>query len=97
MLLITTLRLHRVKPGIEDTERSRAPRRLDRFPEFVGFIWTTRRTTPARMAKLAATARSPCRVVRLRSDREVRDFLTALESQHVAVSLDPEGASYATA
>jgi adenylate kinase family enzyme len=67
--------LGRSRPDLPDN----CPERLDRLPDFVRYIWTTRRTLRARMARLAAAAPPTCRVVRLRSNREVSDFLSSLE------------------
>ena len=51
------------------------PEQLRNLPEFVRFIWATRRSARARLARLAEEATPGCRVVRLRSDREVARFL----------------------
>ena len=51
------------------------PERLDRLPEFLRFIWATRRTSRVRIADHVAAAPRTCRVVHLRSSREVREFL----------------------
>jgi adenylate kinase family enzyme len=51
------------------------PERLSSLPEFVGYIWTTRKSGAAKIARLAERAPAGCRVVRLRSDAEVADFV----------------------
>jgi hypothetical protein len=51
------------------------PERLSTLPEFIRYIWATRKSASAKMARLAADAPDGCRVVRLRSDKEVAHFL----------------------
>jgi adenylate kinase family enzyme len=67
--------LGRTRPDLPED----CPEQLRRLPEFIRFIWSTRQTARARLARLAATAPPTCRVVRLRSDRETRAFLSRLE------------------
>jgi len=51
------------------------PERLSSLPEFIGYIWTTRRIGAEKIARLAELAPNGCQVVRLRSDLEVASFL----------------------
>ena len=55
------------------------PERLRSLPEFIHFIWTTRNSSRAKMAKLIAMAPSRCEVVRLQSDEEVARFLATFD------------------
>ncbi len=68
----TLLQLGRTRPDLPEG----CPERLGNLPEFLRFIWRTRRTARERMERLAVVA--PCPVVRLRSDREVARFLAGL-------------------
>ena len=52
------------------------PERLSSLPEFIRYIWTTRNANRDKMRRLAAAAPEGCKVVHLRSDRDVRAFLT---------------------
>jgi adenylate kinase family enzyme len=51
------------------------PERLNSLPEFIGYIWTTRNSNRSKMHRLAAAAPPECRVVHLRSDKDVELFL----------------------
>lgn len=51
------------------------PERLSAQPAFMSYIWRTRVSGLATMAKLEAIAPPTCEVVRLRSDNEVSAFL----------------------
>jgi len=57
------------------------PERLSNLPEFFRFMWTTRHSARSKMQQLAANAPDQCRVVYLRSDRDVEAFLTASDWQ----------------
>ena len=63
----------RTRPDLPDG----CPEQLRTLPEFIGFIWRTRRSAPDRMARLAQAA--ACEVVHLRSDDEVYAFLACFE------------------
>ena len=63
----------RTRPDLPDG----CPEQLRTLPEFIGFIWRTRRSARDRMARLARSA--PCEVVHLLSDREVSAFLARFE------------------
>ncbi len=52
--------------------------RLDLLPEFLRFIWTTRRSARIRLDRLTETAPPSCQIVKLCSDREVAAFLSTL-------------------
>lgn len=52
------------------------PERLGSLPEFIRYIWTTRNANREKMHRLAAAAPQGCEVVHLRSDKDVRAFLT---------------------
>ena len=65
--------LGRTRPDMADG----CPEKLSTLPEFIIYIWTTRKSARAKIAGLAASARPGCRVVRLRSDEEVAAFLAA--------------------
>ncbi len=66
--------LGRTRPDLPEN----CPEQLRRLPQFVRYVWSTRHTAPALMARLVATAPPTCRVVRLGSDRETRAFLAGL-------------------
>jgi adenylate kinase family enzyme len=51
------------------------PERLSTLPEFIRYIWVTRNSASAKMARLAAAAPDGCHVIRLRSDQEVAHFV----------------------
>jgi adenylate kinase family enzyme len=51
------------------------PERLHLLPEFLHFIWATRRTARLKIANLIETATSNLRIVQLRSDQEIATFL----------------------
>lgn len=55
------------------------PERLRLLPEFIHFIWTTRHRARAQILQLTASPPPRCKVVRLRSDRDVASFLEAPE------------------
>jgi adenylate kinase family enzyme len=63
--------LGRTRPDMADD----CPERLSSLPEFLGYIWTTRKSGSIKLARLAAHAPSGCRVVRLRSDEDVARFI----------------------
>ena len=74
------VRLWRVlKRSVKDRGRTRpdmaddCPERLRLLPEFIRYIWTTRRSQRAKIARLAETA--SCPVVRLNTDTDVADFV----------------------
>ena len=64
------------------------PEQLRTLPEFIRYIWTTRNSGRAKLAKLAASAPPGCQVVHLRSDREVARFVSAF------LPLGRDGASH---
>jgi adenylate kinase family enzyme len=51
------------------------PERLRSLPEFFTYIWRTRNSAAAKIARLAQMAPADCGVVRLSSDEDVRQFL----------------------
>ncbi len=53
------------------------PERLRNLPGFFRFMWTTRHSARNKMQQLVSTAPDHCRVVHLRSDRDVEAFLAA--------------------
>lgn len=70
--------LRRALTGLGRTRPDMAegcPERLRSIPEFVSYIWTTRKSATDKMARLAAAAPDGCRVVRLRSDEDVAHLL----------------------
>jgi adenylate kinase family enzyme len=70
--------IHRAIVGLGRTRPDMAegcPEKLSSLPEFVHYIWTTRKSACDKMDRLAAAAPKRCTVVRLRSDREVATFL----------------------
>lgn len=68
--------LGRTRPDMADG----CPERLSSLPEFIRYIWTTRNSAHAKIARLLAGAPSGCEVVRLRSDADVADFLRRFET-----------------
>jgi adenylate kinase family enzyme len=76
------LRLWRVvKRAIVGLGRTRfdmaadCPERLRSLPEFIAYIWTTRKSGAAKIEKLTELAPEHCEVVHLRSDEEVARFV----------------------
>ncbi len=73
-----------------DLGRSRAdlpegcPERLYALPAFLRYIWTSRNAERAKTKALAAAPPPGCRVVLLRSDRDVAAFLSSLSRPHDA-------------
>lgn len=63
--------LGRTRPDMAED----CPERLSSLPEFVGYIWTTRKSGAAKIERLAEHAPAGCQVVRLRSDEEVAEFV----------------------
>lgn len=63
----------RTRPDMADD----CPERLRSLPEFVSYIWTTRRSARAKIKQLIAMAPATCKVAHLRSDEESSDFLRA--------------------
>ena len=63
--------LGKTRPDMADD----CPERLRSLPEFIGYIWTTRNSGAAKIARLAASAPEGCRVVHLKSDEEVAGFV----------------------
>jgi hypothetical protein len=51
------------------------PERLSSLPEFIRYIWTTRNSHRRKMRGLAAAAPPDCRVVHLKSDKDLQLFL----------------------
>ena len=51
------------------------PERLATLPEFISYIWSTRNSGRAKIARLAAAAPQNCQVIRLGSDEDTADFL----------------------
>lgn len=70
--------LGRSRPDLPDG----CPERLDMLPEFLRFVWTTRRSARDRMSVLARTAPPACRVVHLATKGEVAEFLRTLPVAH---------------
>lgn len=54
------------------------PEQLANLPEFLKFMWRTRKTSRAKMRQFVSTAPSACRVVHLRSNRETKIFLESI-------------------
>lgn len=74
VLLRTLLQRGRSRPDLPEN----CPDLLAKLPEFFGFMWRTKKTARVKMQQLVATAPSTCRVVRLRSNRDTRVFLTSI-------------------
>jgi hypothetical protein len=51
------------------------PERLQSLPEFISYIWTTRRSARAKLHRLVLSAPDECEVVHLRSDADSAAFL----------------------
>lgn len=51
------------------------PERLRSLPEFITYIWTTRRSAQQKLQKLLQSAPDECEVVRLQSDADSAAFL----------------------
>jgi hypothetical protein len=69
--------LSRTRPDMADG----CPERLSSLPGFIGYIWSTRNSARAKIARLAAAAPAGCEVVHLRTDHEVADFVAKLSDQ----------------
>ena len=67
------------RDGLRPDLPENCPERLGNLPEFFSFMWTTRKSARSKMKQLAASAPSTCRVVRLRSNRQARQFLESVE------------------
>ena len=63
--------LGRTRPDMADG----CPERLRSLPEFVGYIWKTRTSGAQKIARLTQMAPAGCEVVRLRTEREVANFV----------------------
>jgi adenylate kinase family enzyme len=74
--------LGRTRPDMAED----CPERLSSLPEFVHFIWTTRKSGSAKIADLAKRAPNGCEVVRLRSDEEVAMFVGGFVNRAAAGS-----------
>ncbi len=75
VVIRTLTQLGRTRPDLPDN----CPEKLSNLPEFIAFIWSTRRTARAKMDELITSAPATCRAVHLRSDREIRTFLSLFE------------------
>jgi adenylate kinase family enzyme len=64
----------RTRPDLADG----CPERLRLLPEFISFIWETRHRGRAQIEQLVASRPSGCQAVHLRSDGEVRKYLSEL-------------------
>jgi adenylate kinase family enzyme len=67
------LGLGRTRPDMAEG----CPERLRSLPEFFHYIWQTRNSGSEKIARLSELAPPGCKVFRLRTDREVEDFITA--------------------
>ncbi|MFL6860237.1 MAG: hypothetical protein ACJ8EV_05420 [Sphingomicrobium sp.] len=65
------LGLGRTRPDMADG----CPERLRSLPEFVGYIWRTRRTGAEKIARLTQSAPAGCEVAHLRSERDLESFV----------------------
>jgi len=66
--------LRRAFVGLGQT-RPECPERLSSLPEFIRYIWVSRNSGAAKIARLAESAAQTCKVVRLRNDEEVSKFV----------------------
>lgn len=62
----------RTRPDMADG----CPDLLSSLPEFLHYIWSSRNSQRAKIARLAAAAPSKCRLVRLRLDQDVDRFVS---------------------
>ena len=74
VLLRTLLQRGRSRPDLPEN----CPELLANLPEFYRFMWRTKESARVKMQQLMATAPSACRVVLLRSNRDIRVFLTRI-------------------
>ena len=74
VLLRTLLQRGSSRPDLPDN----CPELLANLPEFLKFMWRTKKTARVNMQQLVATAPSTCRVVRLRSNRDTNVFLSSI-------------------
>ncbi|MCO7612853.1 AAA family ATPase [Pseudomonas chlororaphis] len=64
------------------------PEQLANLPEFFRFMWRTKNSAREKMQQLVATAPSACRVVCLRSNRDIGIFLASIGSSTVQAPRD---------
>jgi adenylate kinase family enzyme len=69
-----------IRPDMADG----CPERLRMLPEFMTYIWSTRHSARAKMVRLAQMAPPHCKVVRLRSDAEMAEFLASFQARTLA-------------
>lgn len=74
VLLRTLIQRGSYRPDLPDN----CPELLANLPEFLRFMWRTKKTARVNMQQLVATAPSTCRVVRLRSNRDTNVFLSSI-------------------
>ena len=70
----TLTMLGRTRPDLPEN----CPEQATRLPEFLSFVWRTRKSARHKMEQLAASAPATCRVIRLRSNRQTKAFLSRL-------------------
>lgn len=76
--------VHRAVTGLGRTRPDMAhgcPERLSSLPEFIHYIWASRNSARAKIARLVAGAPSGCKVVHLCSDRDVTQLLAEFQSR----------------
>lgn len=83
VLLRTLTQRGRPRPDLPEN----CPEQLRNLPEFFRFMWTTRKSARAKMKQLIATAPSTCRVICLRSNRQIQLFLSNIGEE--APSVEP--------
>jgi adenylate kinase family enzyme len=72
--------LRRTMKGLGRTRADMAegcPERLSSLPEFVHYIWITRNSAKAKIARLVSAAPGKCKVAHLCSDEDIAKFLSA--------------------
>jgi adenylate kinase family enzyme len=62
------------------------PERLRSLPEFIAYIWTTRRSAQQKLGRLVASASVDCEVVHLRSDEDSAAFLERFSAEFSATT-----------
>jgi len=78
------LGLGQTRPDMADG----CPERLSSLPEFIGFIWATRKSGAAKIAQLARRAPTGCGVVHLHSDGRWRPSSRSLMTRRILRARD---------
>jgi hypothetical protein len=70
------LGLGKTRPDMADG----CPERLSSLPQFIHYIWSTRRSERAKIVRLVSAASRECQVVHLRTDENITHFVADFPS-----------------